>query len=167
MPTKSTVRRPARPAKNTAKLPETRLKRILVPLDFSGKSRQALVYACALADKFEARIVLVHVIVPIPVMSAEMGVAYSDYYPRGHRREATKALHERALDLIPPHQFDRSIVSVGHAASEIIAVAERVKADMIVLTTHGRTGLRRFLMGSTAEQVIRYARCPVLSVRQN
>jgi len=141
-----------------------------VPLDFSGESRQALIYAVALAEKFNARIALVHVVTPAPapMMPPVLGV---DYTPmaipvRGQRKYAATALHERGETLIPRSLYERSIVTTGHAASQIIAIAERIEADLIVLTTHGHSGITRFLMGSTAEQVVRHAKCPVMTVRR-
>jgi len=157
---------PAQAAKPSA----LRIRRILVPLDFSGESRQALKYAIALAEKFNARIALAHVVAPLPVpimpTALGMGVAYVPMPIRGQRKHAVTALHERGETLIPRALDERSIVTTGHAASQIIAIAEQIDADVIVLTTHGHSGVTRFLMGSTAEQVVRHARCPVMTVRR-
>lgn len=141
-----------------------RIKRILVPMDFSGQSRQALRYAIPLAEKFGARIVLLHVVVPVPVTAPEMALMQTNLVPA--KRAAAEQLHGTALKLLPRKLYERSIVSIGHAASEILVVARRIDTDMIVLSTHGRSGLKRFFMGSTAEQVVRHATCPVLSVRR-
>jgi nucleotide-binding universal stress UspA family protein len=85
---------------------------------------------------------------------------------RGMRKQAATTLHERGQKLIPGELYERSIVSFGHAASEIVAIAGQIDADLIVLTTHGHSGITRFLLGSTAEQVVRHAKCPVVSVRR-
>jgi nucleotide-binding universal stress UspA family protein len=141
-----------------------RIRRLLVPLDFSGKSRQALRYAVPVAEKFGARIVLLHVVEPVPVTAPEMAMVQPDLLPL--KRQAVRQLEELAAALVPPELHDRGVVTIGHAAVEILATAKRVRADMIVLTTHGHSGLKRFFMGSTAEQVVRHATCPVLSVRR-
>jgi nucleotide-binding universal stress UspA family protein len=85
---------------------------------------------------------------------------------RGLRRAAAAELHQRGLKLIPRELYERSVVTMGHAASNIVAVAEQIGADVIVLSTQGRSGLKRFLIGSTAEQVVRHAKCPVMVVRR-
>jgi len=135
-----------------------RLLRILVPLDFSGKSRQALRYAVPLAQKFSARIHLVHVL-PTPSKSelAEL--------PR-LRQQALRRLGEMALQLLPPRLRDENAVLAGNPAESILALAEKNNIDLIVLTTKGRTGLKRVLVGSTAEHIMRHAPCPVMSVRR-
>lgn len=156
------------PTKSTHNSAAPRIRRILVPLDFSGASRQALPAAIALAEKFRARIVLVHVVAPQlqPVLPPAMGMAFTPMPVRGARTQAATQLHERGEKLIPRDLYERSIVSLGHAASEIVAVAERIDADLIVVSTHGHSGVKRFLMGSTAEQIVRHAPCPVMTVRQ-
>jgi nucleotide-binding universal stress UspA family protein len=167
MPKKSTPRSAAGAASGGGKSPNFRLKRILVPLDFSGASRQALPAAIALAEKFDARIVLVHIVTPVmtPTMPPTLGVAFAPAPISGLRKVAAKQLHERGEKLVPRSLYERSIVSMGHAASEIIAIAGRTHADLIVLTTRGRSGVTRFLMGSTAEQVVRHAKCPVMTIQ--
>lgn len=135
-----------------------------MPLDFSGKSRQALSHAVPIAEKFGAKIVLLHVVELVPVAVPEMVLMQADLAPS--ERQATAHLQELGRTLLPPELYEKGIVVVGHPAVEILATAKRVKADMIVLSTHGRSGLNRFLIGSTAEQVVRHATCPVLSVRR-
>lgn len=135
-----------------------RLQRILVPLDFSGKSRQALRYAVPLAQKFAARIHLVHVL-PAP------GKTPRDEQIR-LRLAALKRLGHAATQLIPPRLHGENAVLHGKPADEIIALAEKNGIDLIVLTTKGRDGLKRALVGSTAEQIMRRAPCPVMSVRR-
>lgn len=168
MPTKSTPQPAAGSFTGGAKSPKFRLKRILVPLDFSGESRQALLHAIGLAEKFDARIVLVHVVAPVlsPIMPPETGVALAPVPIPGQRKAAATQLHERGENLVPRALYERSIVTLGHAASEIIAIAKRTDADLIVIATRGRSGVKRFLLGSTAEQVVREARCPVMTVRR-
>ncbi|MBL9189081.1 MAG: universal stress protein [Opitutaceae bacterium] len=135
-----------------------RMLRILVPLDFSGKSRQALRYAIPIAQKFSARIFLVHVL-PSP------GNASKDEQLR-QRQAALKRLGETGHQLLPPRVQAESAVLTGNPADEILALAGKNSIDLIVLTTKGRSGLKRALVGSTAEQIMRHASCPVMSVRR-
>ncbi len=129
-----------------------RLQRILVPLDFSGKSRQALLYAAPIAGKFSARISLLHVLPPkcTPVRKAA----------------ALKRLRETGQKMLPPSLLGEFLVRTGKPEREIIAAARQLDADLIALTTTGQTGLKRLLEGSTAEEVVRLAPCPVLTVRK-
>jgi universal stress protein A len=135
-----------------------RLFRILVPLDFSGKSRQALRYAVPIAQKFSARVHLVHVL-PAP------GKTPKDELTR-QRLAALKRLGETGAELLPPRLRAGNAVLHGDPAAEILALASRQDIDLIVLTTKGRSGLKRVLVGSTAERIMREARCPVMSVRR-
>jgi universal stress protein A len=134
-----------------------RLLRILVPLDFSGKSRQALRYAVPLAQSFSAKIHLVHVL-PAP--------AKADLASLPRLKQAViKRLGEMSGQL-PPRLRAGNAVLVGKPADEILALAAKNEIDLIVLTTKGLTGLKRVLVGSTAESIMRHAACPVLSVRR-
>jgi universal stress protein A len=135
-----------------------RIQHILVPLDFSGKSRQALRYAVPLAQKFTAKIHLVHVL-PAP------GKTELADLPR-LKLTVLKRLGEMAVEFLPPRVRAGNAVLVGKPADEILALARRNNIDLIVLTTKGRTGLARALVGSTAESIMRHAPCPVLSVRR-
>lgn len=143
--------------------PPPRLKRILVPLDLSGHSREALRHAVPLADKFGAQLILVHVLPP-RLTGPDLALVAVDDAPV--KRRAATQLEEIGRSIVPSSCYGRAIVAVGHAANEIIATADRIAADMIVMTTHGHGGLKRFLVGSTAEQVVRHAACPVLLVRR-
>lgn len=133
-----------------------RLQHILVPLDFSGKSRQALRYAIPLAQKFTARIHLVHVLPSVKRTREELTEA---------KRIAVKRLGAMSAYL-PPGIRAGNAVLVGKPAAEILTLAEKNAIDLIVLTTKGETGLKRALLGGTAEHVMRHAHCPVMSVRR-
>ncbi|MDQ5977287.1 MAG: hypothetical protein QG602_259 [Verrucomicrobiota bacterium] len=135
-----------------------RLQRILVPLDFSGKSRQALRYAVPLAQKFSARIHLVHVLPAIGKLPRDEQIRL--------RQAALKRLGQTAAPLMPRRLQAENAVLSGKPADEILALAEKNSIDLIVLTTKGRDGLKRALVGSTAEQIMRHAPCPVMSVRR-
>ncbi len=152
---------PAKPASVLGRVRASypRLLRILVPLDFSGKSRQALRYAVPIAQKFSARIHLVHVL-PDP------GKTPKDEVTR-QRTVALKRLGEMSLSLLPPRVRAENAVLTGKPAEQILALAGKQTIDLIVLTTKGRSGLKRVLVGSTAEEIMRHAPCPVMSVRRH
>jgi universal stress protein A len=141
-----------------------RLRRILVPLDFSGRSRQALKMAAPLAVKFGARVTLLHVI-PGRAQPPEKGeVSLPANSPR--RTAAHKRLRETALQFIPEEQLERTIVRAGKPADEIVAAARQLGVDLLAITTEGRGSFNRLLGGGTAEKVLRDAPCPVLAVRK-
>ncbi len=136
-----------------------RLQHLLVPLDFSGKSRQALRYAVPLAQKFAAKIHLVHVLRPVG-KAAPAELAHL-------KHEAIKRLGEMSAELLPPRLRAGNAVLVGRPADQILQLAGKNNIDLIVLTTKGRSGLARVLVGSTAEHIMRHAPCPVMSIRRH
>jgi universal stress protein A len=136
-----------------------RLLRILVPLDFSGKSRQALRYAVPVAQKFSARIHLVHVLPPDGKLDKEQLLR--------RRMKALQRLGEMSEQHLPPRLRAENAVLTGKPADEILELARDNNIDLIVLTTKGDSGLRRALVGSTAETIMRQAMCPVMSVRRH
>ncbi len=133
-----------------------RLLRVLVPLDFSGKSRQALRYATPLAQKFSARIHLVHVLPEERRTPEELARA---------KQAALRRLSEMSA-LLPPRLRAGNAVVVGQPADQILALATKNSIDLIVLTTKGEAGLKRTLLGGTAQRIVQRAVCPVLSVRR-
>jgi nucleotide-binding universal stress UspA family protein len=133
---------------------------ILHPTDFSSYSDHAFELACALARDYGARLVVLHVVAPPPVVFTE-GEVPPD--PEFVRKDAEKHLEQlRAPD--PEQRFERRLAE-GQPVEEILKAIEDLDADLVVLGTHGRTGLKRLLMGSVAEQVLRKAPCPVLTVK--
>lgn len=139
------------------------LKKILVPIDFSKISRNALTYAIPLARQFGAKISLLHVVEPLPYPS-DMA-----YFPSGEIFPAAplKAdLETMAVGFVDPELLDQVLVKMGTPFEVIINVARESHSDLIVLTTHGYTGLKHVFMGSTAERVVRHAPCPVFVVRR-
>lgn len=144
------------------------LRRILVPLDFSGKSRQALDFAVPLAQQYGGKIILVHVVELMPSYPpypAEMMIAAPT--PRPDTKASREALSNFARELVPRELLARAIVRTGRAYREILDVAIEEDVDLIVIATHGYTGLKHVLLGSTTEHVVRYAHCPVLTVRRD
>lgn len=140
------------------------LKRILVPVDFSESSRKALQYALAFAKLFNAEIALVHV---VPNVSAESRLAFD--MPE-LQRSLLQEGQDKLDDEIKPYaggsvKLTASVLK-GVPFHEIVQAGQQLKADLIVLGTHGRTGLRHVFMGSTAERVVRHATCPVMVVRE-
>jgi universal stress protein A len=143
------------------------LNRILVPTDFSDYSRAALGYGCALAEKFGAELHLLHVLQDLVGLVPEPGLAFP---PPGDYMRELQASAERALDELPgPLAPDGLSIEratrQGPPFVEIVRYAREAEIDLIVLGTHGRTGLAHMLLGSVAEKVIRKAPCPVLTVR--
>lgn len=130
---------------------------ILFPTDFSESSTQALHVAQALARDYDARLIALHA-VPLPTVVYSDGVIPPDL---GIHDEAARAELDR-LDL--PAGSERRFVE-GDPIDVILNTARDAHVDLIVMGTHGRTGLSRLLMGSVAEHVLRKAPCPVLTVR--
>jgi nucleotide-binding universal stress UspA family protein len=140
-------------------------KQILVPVDFSGPSGKALKYAHALAEGFGGIIHLVHIVEPVPVLvgigAAPVPVPVDD--PKTVA-ELERHLVKLAKEL-PSTFAGRTIVRPGWAVDEVTAVAKELGVDLLVLATHGHSGIGRILFGSTAEGIVRKAPCDVLVVR--
>lgn len=133
---------------------------ILHGTDFSEQSKSALTMACAIARDTRARITLVHVSPP-PMASGEVYAIITD------SREVRQELRERLEQMVPAGSsipFDLVLVE-GDPARQILRVASEKNCDLIVIGTHGRKGLTRMLMGSVAEEVVRNAECPVLTIK--
>jgi len=146
-------------------------KRILVTTDFSESGDHAVGHAFRMAADHGAEVLLLHV---IETMMAPNPL-YAHYYPTDLltpeiRTRAEEDAKRALLDRVPK---DGPLVAVTHQivvvhgipAQEIIRTAEEQHCDLIVISTHGRTGLKHLLMGSTAERVVRHVHCPVLIVR--
>jgi nucleotide-binding universal stress UspA family protein len=141
--------------------PVPRLQTILVPVDFTPDSEKSLTYAVCLAKQFGARITLLHV---SQVQFCGTEFAYmpiEDWAICEGVRTRLDALVERkvGLDLL-----GATLVRHGVCFEVITCVAREINADMIVVSTHGYTGLKHLMAGSTAERVVRHAPCPVLVV---
>ncbi len=140
------------------------IRRILVPTDFSRSSLNAVDYAIDLAKQHGAEVILVHVIEP-------MNYAVPRYLPEptalleSQREESQKEI-DRIVERVRS-EWDkcRSEVHLGVVYEVIAESARKLKADLIVIATHGRTGLAHMFIGSVAERVVRIAPCPVLTVR--
>jgi nucleotide-binding universal stress UspA family protein len=132
---------------------------ILYPTDFSERSESAFHLACSLARDHGARLIVLHVIPP-PVSHGEV---VARQQPNGYREQMCNWLYRLQA---PGAGVDiNHRLTDGEPYAEILRVAQDDSCDLIVMGTHGRTGLRRLLMGSVAEQVVRRASCPVLTVK--
>jgi nucleotide-binding universal stress UspA family protein len=141
-------------------------QRILFPTDFSHYNDAALKYASTLAAEADALLYIVHVD-EVQHLNAAMGDAgYLIAAAVAHegRPEVRKRL-ESVLPTIKTVAYEHYYLT-GSPADEIVEFAERESVDLIVMASHGRTGLSRLLMGSIAEGVMRKTRCPILIVRQ-
>lgn len=142
-----------------------RTKSILVPLDFSPPSRKALDQAVSLARLFRAKLTLLHVVEPVatPDFTAAFPLAMENDQAMAATRRQLEGLVLSAR--IPRGLVEKLLVRFGRSFHEITEAARTRKVDLIVIATHGRTGLKRALLGSTTERVVRHAHCPVLVVR--
>ncbi len=133
---------------------------VLHPTDFSENSEYAFRVACGLARDYKARLVLLHVMAPPMVIYAGGPVPAETWPSMDEVQEKIRELQGQAHDVRVETQ-----VMEGDPVDMILRAAEETDCDVIVMGTHGRTGLGRLLMGSVAEAVIRKAPCPVLSVK--
>ena len=144
------------------------IRSILLPTDFSECANYALSYTASLARTFGARIVCLHVIEPIVPTVGYSGM--TEPLPIADISEQLEDSAERELpqlagcDAFNGLEVEEVIVH-GDAAAEIVRVAGEREVDLIVISSHGRTGLGRIIFGSTAEAVVRHASCPVLVVK--
>jgi nucleotide-binding universal stress UspA family protein len=145
------------------------ISKILTPVDYSPCSRAALDHALFFAARFSAKIDVMHVWDVPPSVSADMMVESEDG-PQSMQNVllhgATKEMTQ-FLSKLTAEQRARVAIRVEHGdpVPTILEVAQRDRYDLVVMGTHGRTGLSHLLMGSVAEKVVRQASCPVLTVR--
>ena len=143
-----------------------RLQKILLPTDFSNYSAAATKYACELAVKFDAELHLLHTLETHLASTPNFGFGLD--LPK--YVSESKAAAEKSLGgvLDPKWSAGRTVIHAvveGSPKVEIIQYARKQNIDLIVIATHGRTGLAHVIMGSVAESVVRTAPCPVLTVR--
>jgi universal stress protein A len=140
--------------------------KIVCPVDLSEVSMSALKLAASVAAQFESSLVIINVVEPIVAPSDfTFGPMTTGEVEDRLVERSTQALKELAATLQIPAERVSVRVERGRASSEIVRVAQEEKADLIVIGTHGYTGMAHVLLGSTAERVIRKAPCPVLTVR--
>jgi nucleotide-binding universal stress UspA family protein len=143
------------------------LQRILVPTDFSDCSTTALRYGVALAERFGSEVHLVHVVQDLVALAPEPGLSFP---PPGEYLQELQSSAERSLARLPGDGLPfagpvtRRVLQ-GPPFVELIRYAREYEIDLIVMGTHGRSGLAHVLLGSVAERIVRKAPCPVLTVR--
>ncbi len=146
--------------------PTIEIKSILAPVDFSEHAKHAVLHAKHIASTYGARLLLLHVV--------EQAI-HPEFYTAGIRTwselvpellSASKRQLERFLEQIngPEVPVELHVVE-GHAVNEIVKFAETYGTDMIVIATHGLTGIEHLLLGSTTEKVVRIAKCPVFTIK--
>ncbi|MDH3718154.1 MAG: universal stress protein [Planctomycetota bacterium] len=139
-------------------LPKTH---VVVPIDFSDDSIKAVDTALELVDS-PARVHVIHV---LPILAAtEPGVIWDTVDDTGRKEHAEEALQQRLAD--ERYAGIDIVVSIGDPGEEITGFAESTQAELIIMPSHGRTGISRLLIGSVAERVVRLAHCPVLVLKQ-
>ena len=147
-------------------MPTVSLKKILVPQDFSEYSLHALKYAVTFAELFKSELIVLHIVEPIVYPAdfsfGQVSIPAMEEEIRKHSEEQLNELVERE---IPAGIKATPMIRVGKPFIEIVEVAKGENADLIVISSHGRTGMDHVLFGSTADKVVRKAPCPVLTIR--
>lgn len=163
------TRKDGRAARKTAVRVKPRagleIRSILIPTDFSAEATKALEYAVPLARLFGAKLTLLHVVEPVatPDFAKSFPIGMdNDRMVAECRERMDRMVKESGLE---PELVEKAVVRYGRAFREIAEAARTLKADLILLSTHGYTGMKHALLGSTTERVVRHAPCPVLVVR--
>lgn len=142
-----------------------RLKKILVPVDFSEFAIKGLRYAARFAEQFGATLVLVHVVEPVHYPESVIIPPAMEEANRERLKLARAALTKFVKKQVPAGITTEATTRLGQPFTEILGAAKDFEADLIVIATHGHTGLKHLFLGSVAERVVRLAPCPVLTVR--
>jgi nucleotide-binding universal stress UspA family protein len=141
------------------------IQRILLPTDFSEYSAHAVPYACALADEYQAELHVLHVLEKVPTAPYfGMGLTTAGY------AEESETHARKLLEHVLPKDWparERAVMVLKHGSPfvETIRYVKEAQIHLMVITTHGRTGLAHTLLGSQAEKLVRKSPCPVLTVR--
>jgi universal stress protein A len=146
---------------------EPNIKKVLVPIDFSDYSKNSLRYSVSFVRCFKAELVLVYVVEPViypPDFS--MGQIAVPAVDVDMDKRAAEELKKLAQTEIPADMKVKTIIRTGKPFVEIIETASEENADLIIIASHGHSGVEHILFGSTAEKVVRKAPCPVLSLRE-
>jgi nucleotide-binding universal stress UspA family protein len=142
------------------------IDKILFATDFSEASERACQYAIMMAKKFDARILVCHVIneLEFPIHGI-----FPDHYVEDHKRELAMAADRMMKEFCGRNfkEFENyeSVIETGIPFKKIVEKAEREDVSLIIVGTHGRTGLEHVVIGSTAEKIVRTACCPVTTIR--
>lgn len=147
------------------------IRTILLPTDFSECANYAAPFAASFARQSGARVICLHAVEPVlPAVGATSFAPMAEAVPMPDLSETIAETAARELPRLSNHAAlagleTEEVVVHGDAASEIVRIARERGVDLIVISSHGRTGWGRWLFGSTAESVARYASCPVLVVK--
>ena len=140
--------------------------KILIAVDFSENSECAFDYALTLATQFNAELTIIHVInEPVDLRGFYVPHISFEQLEKEIEESAAKMMETFCISKLGTFSNYKTAIVTGIPYDEITAAAAKIDASLIVLGTHGRTGLDRILFGSTAERVVRSACCPVLTVR--
>jgi nucleotide-binding universal stress UspA family protein len=152
-----------------------KLRRILAPTDFSRFSGFALEWAANLAEALQSELILLHVIPEEEgqIMEEVFGEDAAVRIPKGIRQnvvEERRKKFQEQFDIVLPRHLKKTIqveevLRIGIPFLEIIKIAKEKDVDLVVMGTHGRTGLAHVLIGSVAEKVVHHAHCPVLTIK--
>ncbi len=140
------------------------IKDILVPIDFSDASKRALASAVPLAEQFGAKLTLLYVAEPVavPEFAASL-ILENDKVMRAAKAKLDRLCEQAGIN---PALVGRTLARTGAPYHEITEAERSLKSDLIVISTHGYTGLKHVVLGSTTERVVRHAPCPVFVVRE-
>ncbi|MCA8943734.1 MAG: universal stress protein [Planctomycetes bacterium] len=142
-----------------------KFKRVLVPTDFSEHAKLALDYAVSLPFEEGGELLLVHSIEPT-VYPIHQVISRTDELSIENQVRKTCQMQLDDLAKEVTNVNVRTLIRDGYASEELVEMADEEGCDLIVISTHGRSGIKHLLMGSTAERVVRKASCPVLTVRK-
>ncbi len=143
------------------------IKKILCPTDFSEASQEAVKAANDLAEKFSAELILLHVVSPVPVPSSTTPPSGFNVamYQDELKKSAENAIKDMADKYVSKEVHYSGKIIHGSPAERITKTAEEENCGMIVIATHGLTGIKHLVFGSVAEKVVRTSNVPVLSIR--
>jgi len=146
------------------------VKNILCPTDFSEPSYEALKAADELAAHFGAVLHIVNVVPLVPIVEAPIGVESASFNVASYQQEL-ESQSNKSLKSLVDQKVTKGVntvttVLIGNASGEVMRYATDKSMDLIVIATHGLSGWRRFISGSTTEQIVRQASCPVLTIRK-
>lgn len=143
------------------------IHKTLVPIDFSDYSKQSLRYAVNFAEKFNSEIILLYVVEPILYPTdLTLGQIVLPSIDIDLEARAREELEKLVNTEIRPEQKVKTLIKSGKPYIEIIETAKEEDVDLIIISTHGHSGIEQVLFGSTADKVVRKAPCPVLTLRE-
>jgi nucleotide-binding universal stress UspA family protein len=138
---------------------------ILHPTDYSDNSAYAFKVALSLAEQHEATLYVAHIVQTLGPEMVTFGEVTQERQPAGHLHHLWEELLRVQAPQGSPVKI-KHILGEGDPALEVAEIAKKYNSDLIVISTHGRTGLERLLMGSIAEKIVRLAPCPILTVKR-